>query len=217
MRVPGLIEFRIQTKAIRSGSGGAGRVRGLFEIGVIPFGGSASRQAASRELFSVAPVKLIFNFLSLIRHGSSYGSLGLYANAVVVLLPSWPGLHGAPLFRGCIILPLETRYFLPYSGAAFPSRFFPLAAPSFPPVRDPLIAPTTHVRSSAARAVTSNCRACRHGELTTEKPITQKLPGSYVAQLCRFHETFSTCVAMPRGSGAARRDATYPGHFNYGK
>lgn len=59
------------------------------------------------------PTKLIFNFLSLIRRGSSYGPLGLYATVLVVLLPWWPSVHGAPLFRGCIILPLETRYFLP--------------------------------------------------------------------------------------------------------
>lgn len=59
------------------------------------------------------PTKLIFNFLSLIRRGSCYGPLGLYATVLVVLLPWWPSVHGAPLFRGCIILPLETRYFLP--------------------------------------------------------------------------------------------------------
>lgn len=60
------------------------------------------------------PTKLIFNFLSLIRGGSCYGPLGLYATVLVVLLPWWPSVHGAPLFRGCIILPLETRYFLPF-------------------------------------------------------------------------------------------------------
>lgn len=60
------------------------------------------------------PTKLIFNFLSLIRGGSCYGPLGLYATVLVVLLAWWPSVHGAPLFRGCIILPLETRYFLPF-------------------------------------------------------------------------------------------------------
>lgn len=142
-----------------------------FEL-ALPFGGSGSRELASCELFSVALAKLIFNFLSLIRHGSSYGSLGLYANAVVVLLPSWPGLHGAPLFRGCIILPLETRRSPPYSHPFFPGLAH--CRPLIPPLRpfdcanDP--------RTLERRTVTSNCWACRHGELTTEKPITQKLP-----------------------------------------
>lgn len=147
-----------------------------FEL-ALPFGGSGSRELASCELFSVALVKLIFNFLSLIRHGSSYGSLGLYANAVVVLLPSWPGLHGAPLFRGCIILPLETRCFLPYSHPLFPSPFFPRSCP-LPPSHSRLrpFDCANDSRTLERRTVTSNCWACRHGELTTEKPITQKLP-----------------------------------------
>jgi len=131
-----------------------------FEL-ALPFGESGSRELANCELFSVALSKLIFNFLSLIRHGSSYGSLGLYTYAVVVLLPSWPGLHGAPLFRGCIILPLETRCFLPYSLPFFPSSFFPCLAycRSLIPAFDPLIAPTTHVRSSAARSLPTAGRA----------------------------------------------------------
>jgi len=131
-----------------------------FEL-ALPFGGSGSRELASCELFSVALAKLIFNFLSLIRHGSSYGSLGLYANAVVVLLPSWLSLHGAPLFRGCIILPLETRCFLPYSLPLFRLSFSPDLAYCRPliPAFDSLIAPTTHVRLSAARSLPTAGRA----------------------------------------------------------
>lgn len=85
--------------------------------GVARRGDSTGQKAGGMrdELFSgrAEPTKLIFNFLSLIRRGSSYGPLGLYAIVLVVLLPWWPSVHGAPLFRGCIILPLETRYFLP--------------------------------------------------------------------------------------------------------
>lgn len=91
--------------------GGVGRKR-VARRGIRP----VRKPEACAMSFSLAaePTKLIFNFLSLIRHGSSYGPLGLYATALVVLLPWWPSVHDAPLFRGCIILPLETRYFLPY-------------------------------------------------------------------------------------------------------
>lgn len=130
---------------------------------ILPFGGLGSRELASNELFSVALAKLIFNFLSLIRrYGSSYGSLGLYANAVVVLLPPWPGLHGAPLFRGCIILPLETRHFLPYSRLLLFRLPFSRGLTRCHPLisaLDPLIAPTTHVRPSATRSLPTVGRA----------------------------------------------------------
>ena len=75
--------------------------------------GEERRACAMSFSPTAEPTKLIFNFLSLIRRGSCYGPLGLYATVLVVLLPWWPSVHGAPLFRGCIILPLETRYFLP--------------------------------------------------------------------------------------------------------
>lgn len=125
--------------------------------------GGERRACAMSFSPTAEPTKLIFNFLSLIRRGSCYGPLGLYATVLVVLLPWWPSVHGAPLFRGCIILPLETRYFLPG-----------------PPLSAPLIAPTSHTyRSCAACTPTGRSTStCQHGELTAEKPIIHR----YVAK-----------------------------------
>lgn len=187
-----------------------------FEL-ALPFGGSGSQELASCELFSVALAKLIFNFLSLIRHGSSY-SLGLYANAVVVLLPSWPGLHGAPLFRGCIILPLETRCFLPYSLPLFRlpfSQVLPIAVRSFPPSTLWLRQRSTYAWAPHGHFQLLGVPTWRINNRETNNPET---PSSYVAGFADFMK-LSVYVSYARTArhgvwrGAAWR--VNPVRFNY--
>jgi hypothetical protein len=170
-------------------------------------------RSASCELFSVVLAKLIFNFLSLIRHGSSYGSLGLYTPApgrgFIGLVA---GLTRCSIVScGCIILPLETPYFLPCSVSLFPGQ----PVPAF----DPLIAPAS--RAYAARTpVTRNCRACRQtrriNNRETNNPETVAVTNVALPGLCRQHSMKLLVRASRASANAATRRAGAAG-FNYGK
>lgn len=116
------------------------------------------------------PTKLIFNFLSLIRRGSSYGPLGLYAT----------------MLRGFIALVAErTRcsivsrlYYIATRNtvlSSLPSPLPPLFLSRYLSISlDLLIAPTSHVRQSGGTRPLATGRTCQPGELTAEEPIIQR-------------------------------------------
>lgn len=140
--------------------------------------------------------KLIFNFLSLIRHGSFYDSLSLFLSFPPP--PLYVDVHCAALRcaarqsllycsggraytvlhcfaavlychskQGTFFLTPSTGLFrLPFSRPLPPPSSSHSRARPFDCANDP------YVRSLERRTVTSNCWACRHSELTTEKPIT---------------------------------------------
>lgn len=103
--------------------GGVGRKR-VARRGIRP----VRKPEACAMSFSLAaePTKLIFNFLSLIRHGSSYGPLGLYAKRFYC-----PGGRAYTMLH-CFAAVL-------YCHSKHGTFFLTLSS-------RPLIAPTSHVR-----------------------------------------------------------------------
>lgn len=134
----------------RDGGGGwegaVGR-KGVARRGIRP----VRKPEACAMSFSLAaePTKLIFNFLSLIRRGSSYGPLGLYATA-----------------RGFIALVAErTRCSIVSRLYYIATRNTVLSSLPFPP--DPWLRQRATYGSSGARPPATT-RTCQHGELTAQ-------------------------------------------------
>lgn len=172
-----------------------------FEL-ALPFGGSGSQELASCELFSVALAKLIFNFLSLIRHGSSYGSLLAYTPTL-----SW---FYCPRGRAYTVLHCFAAVLYCHSkhGAFFliPSRFsvslFPRSCP-FPPSTFWLRQRPTYAWAPHGHFQLLGVPTWRINNRETNNPET---PSS---RLCRFYETFSIHVVRAARCCVARK----PGAF----
>lgn len=125
------------------------------------------------------PTKLIFNFLSLIRRGSSYGPLGLYATVLrgfialvaertrcsIVSRLYYIATRNTVL--SSLPSPVLSSLSLSLSHSLFLSRYLSISL-------DLLIAPTSHVRQSGGTRPLATGRTCQHGELTAEEPIIQR-------------------------------------------